>query len=82
MRISEHLELEQSLRDTFASLAAALDAKDAYTGQHVRRVARFADAIARELGLPERERRDVRQAALLHDVGKIWVDEKDGLLVK
>lgn len=57
-------------------LTAAIETKDAYTGSHVRRVARFAEALAREMGLPEEEVRDVRLAGLLHDVGKIWVQDQ------
>jgi putative nucleotidyltransferase with HDIG domain len=58
------------------ALAAAIDAKDPYTAGHSERVSRFASSIAREMGLPEQEVSRVRLAALLHDVGKIGVDDR------
>ena len=58
------------------ALAAAIDAKDPYTRGHSERVARYASAIAREMNLPGDEARKVRLSALLHDVGKIGVDDR------
>lgn len=58
------------------ALAAAIDAKDPYTRGHSERVARYASAIAREMGLPADEARKVRLSALLHDVGKIGIDDR------
>ena len=58
------------------ALAAAIDAKDPYTRGHSERVARYASAIAREMGLPTDEARKVRLSALLHDVGKIGIDDR------
>jgi putative nucleotidyltransferase with HDIG domain len=60
---------------TIRSLAEALDAKDPYTRGHSDRVAGYADALARHLGCGAKERRDIRYAALLHDIGKIGVSE-------
>jgi putative nucleotidyltransferase with HDIG domain len=58
------------------ALAAAIDAKDPYTRGHSERVARYSSAIAKELALPTEEARKVRLSALLHDVGKIGVDDR------
>jgi len=58
------------------ALAAAIDAKDPYTRGHSERVARYSSAIAKELALPAEEARKVRLSALLHDVGKIGVDDR------
>ncbi len=58
------------------ALAAAIDAKDPYTRGHSERVARYATAIAKELGLPADEVRKTRLSALLHDVGKIGIDDR------
>jgi HD-GYP domain-containing protein (c-di-GMP phosphodiesterase class II) len=75
MDIASNLHLEDALRDTVTVLSAAIEAKDEYTGDHVRRVAAFSTAIARRLRLDGEELREVALAALLHDVGKVWVDD-------
>jgi HD-GYP domain-containing protein (c-di-GMP phosphodiesterase class II) len=58
------------------ALAAAIDAKDPYTRGHSERVARYSSAIAKEMGLPADEVRKARLSALLHDVGKIGIDDR------
>jgi HD-GYP domain-containing protein (c-di-GMP phosphodiesterase class II) len=58
------------------ALAAAIDAKDPYTRGHSERVARYSVAIARAMELPPDQVRKVRLAALLHDVGKIGIDDR------
>jgi len=65
---------------TVEALAAMVDAKDAYTRGHSGRVSGYAAAIAAALGLPEADIARVRQAGLLHDVGKIGVP--DAILLK
>jgi len=60
---------------TIEALALAIGAKDDSTHSHVRRVAHYAEAIARELDLPRDQRDALRAAALLHDVGKLAVPE-------
>jgi HD-GYP domain-containing protein (c-di-GMP phosphodiesterase class II) len=57
-------------------LAAAIDAKDPYTRGHSERVGRYSIAIGKNLALPEREMRNLRISALLHDVGKIGIDDR------
>jgi HD-GYP domain-containing protein (c-di-GMP phosphodiesterase class II) len=57
-------------------LAAAIDAKDPYTRGHSERVGRYSVAIGKNLSLPEREMRNLRISALLHDVGKIGIDDR------
>jgi len=49
----------------------AIDANDAETGRHVRRVARYALIVADAAGLDEHEQRKVERVALFHDIGKI-----------
>ena len=57
-------------------LAAAIDEKDPYTRGHSGRVAKYSTLIGRELGLSEEDLDRLRIAALLHDVGKIGVDDR------
>ena len=57
-------------------LAAAIDEKDPYTRGHSGRVAKYSLIIARELGLSTEELDKIRISALLHDVGKIGVDDQ------
>src|SRR5690606_34298321 len=61
---------------TVKALATAIDNKDPYTRGHSERVSRFSVAIARRLGLTEDEVEKVRISALLHDVGKIGIDDR------
>jgi HD-GYP domain-containing protein (c-di-GMP phosphodiesterase class II) len=58
------------------AFAAAIDAKDPYTRGHSERVAAMSRTIARHLGLSEDEQHRIWIAALLHDVGKIGVDDR------
>src|SRR6266849_433226 len=57
-------------------LAAAIDEKDPYTRGHSGRVAKYSLLIAQQLGLSTEELDKIRIAALLHDVGKIGVDDR------
>jgi HD-GYP domain-containing protein (c-di-GMP phosphodiesterase class II) len=57
------------------SLAQALDARDAYTAGHSRRVSEYSCAIAKAMNLPEQELETIRIGALLHDLGKIGISD-------
>jgi putative nucleotidyltransferase with HDIG domain len=57
-------------------LAAAIDEKDPYTRGHSGRVAKYSMLIGQELGLAAPELDKLRIAALLHDVGKIGVEDR------
>ncbi len=57
-------------------LAAAIDEKDPYTRGHSGRVAKYSVLIAEEMGLTAEEIEKLRVSALLHDVGKIGVDDR------
>jgi len=57
------------------SLAQALDARDAYTAGHSRRVSEYSYAIAKAMNLAEDELEIVRVGALLHDLGKIGISD-------
>jgi putative nucleotidyltransferase with HDIG domain len=57
------------------SLAQALDARDAYTAGHSRRVSEYSCAIAKALRVPEEDLETIRVGALLHDLGKIGISD-------
>ncbi|GIU82665.1 MAG: HD domain-containing protein [Acidobacteria bacterium] len=61
---------------TVKALAAAIDGKDKYTRGHSERVARFSVEIGKYLGMSEEELEKLRISALLHDVGKIAIDDR------
>lgn len=60
---------------TVKALAAAIDGKDRYTRGHSERVSRISVAIGRRVGMPASELETLRISALLHDVGKIAIDD-------
>ena len=61
--------------ETILSIARAVDAKDTNTSEHSFRVSQYSVAIAKELGYPEKKFENLRQMALLHDIGKIGVPD-------
>ena len=72
-RMSERLE--EAYFATLGALAAALEAKDAYTNDHASQIAELAGAVCERLGIPAVEARIIRLGALLHDIGKIGIPE-------
>jgi diguanylate cyclase (GGDEF)-like protein/putative nucleotidyltransferase with HDIG domain len=61
---------------TVIALAEALDIRDTGTGRHSHTVARYAELMARELGLDEERIERVRLAGVLHDIGKIGISDR------
>lgn len=84
VNLSEQLEKNRQLyeemrliyHDTIQAFAAAIDAKDVYTKNHSQRVARYAVAVARELGWDESDVEGIYTAGFLHDVGKIVISSE------
>ena len=68
-------EIRRVFLGAIEALVFALEAKDKYTAGHSRRVTEIAVAIGRELGIPSDDIEDLRWGGLLHDVGKIAVDQ-------
>jgi putative nucleotidyltransferase with HDIG domain len=71
-----YAELKELLFGIIRALTAAIDAKDPYTCGHSERVARIAVRLAEELGMPPHKRSDLYLAGLLHDIGKIGIDDQ------
>jgi len=74
----------ESTREVVLALANAIEAKDPYTGGHVDRVTILAHRLGVHLGLTAEDLSNLEMAAILHDVGKIGIEEsvltKPGLL--
>jgi putative nucleotidyltransferase with HDIG domain len=68
--------LEATSFASIEALARAIDARDPYTYGHSARVARLSFEIAREMGLHPDELATLGRAALLHDIGKIGVEDR------
>ncbi len=73
-------DLRTTYMRTIKALAQAIDARDHYTHSHSDSVARCAVMIAEEMGLSARDIEVIRDAAQLHDLGKIGVEDR--ILVK
>ena len=71
---------------TIFSLMAAIDAKDSFTFDHSENVSKYAERLAMKLGLPKEDIQTARVAGLLHDIGKIGIQDdilkKKGKLTK
>lgn len=72
---NEQIVSQNHLMEMVTSLASAIDAKDTYTKGHSTSVARYSEALARAINLPEKEVERIALGALLHDVGKIGIPE-------
>jgi len=71
---------EQDMLYNIRGLLAMVNSKDRYTYGHSEKVAHYATALARAAGLSEKEVKEIRVAAFLHDIGK--VDIPEGILNK
>jgi HD-GYP domain-containing protein (c-di-GMP phosphodiesterase class II) len=68
-------ELEEMFFQTAESLADAIEKRDPYTGGHTQRVTLYSQVIARYLQLKPLERKWLKIASVLHDIGKIGVED-------
>ncbi len=68
-------EQQDNYLNTIITLASAIDARDPYTYRHSQDVAKYSLRIAQELRLPMELIHNIRQAALLHDIGKIAIPD-------
>jgi HD-GYP domain-containing protein (c-di-GMP phosphodiesterase class II) len=66
-------DLERTFTTTLSALMSTVEAKDDYTASHEEDVAGLSERVALRMGLSPAHARDVRYAALLHDVGKVAV---------
>lgn len=73
---SKYTETRELFFGSVSALSQAIDAKDGFTRGHADRVSRIAGAIAREMGLTEKDVELIELAGLLHDIGKIGVEDR------
>ena len=69
------LQQIQMGNETILAIAKTVDAKDERTSKHSQRVSEYSKMIALEYGFTEEEAENLRQAALLHDIGKIAIPD-------
>ncbi len=73
--VLENAHTTEAYLRTILVMANAIEARDAYTGGHVERVAGYAEKLARALGWPEQRIKEVRLAGIMHDVGKVAIPD-------
>ena len=74
-RIDLVARLEAAWLGTAEALAAALEAKDSYTADHASSIAELASEVGSEFGFDDEALRDLRYAAIFHDIGKIAIPD-------
>ncbi len=66
---------KQGLVESIFAFAKTIELKDHYTGEHVENTVHYATEIAKMLNLPREDLELIKQAAMLHDLGKIGISE-------
>ena len=70
-----YVKLQNTYKETVATLSRAVDARDPYTAGHSERVAAISVKIAKKLGVTKKELETIELAAQFHDIGKIGVPD-------
>jgi putative nucleotidyltransferase with HDIG domain len=73
--VLENLRLQENSLNVLKTMVNVLEQRDSYTAGHSRRVTEVAITIAGRLGLPDEEVKTLRLAGLIHDVGKIGIED-------
>ena len=71
-RLNEELDHSENI---ILTLAVAMEARDPYTKGHSTRVSKLSVDFVSFLGLPETDRKEMKKAGILHDIGKICLSE-------
>jgi len=69
-------DLRQTFYETAEALAEAIEKRDPYTGGHTKRVLTYSMAAAGYMGLSPEEMEQLKLSAILHDIGKIGVEDR------
>ncbi|SHI39166.1 HD-GYP domain-containing protein [Lutispora thermophila] len=70
-----YVDMRSMYLDTVKALCQAVEAKDPYTQGHSQRVSELAYNLGKKMKLPHKTLENLRLAGMLHDIGKIGVDE-------
>jgi len=70
-----YANLQKQHLDTIQALATAIEARDSYTENHSRRMAEYTFLVAKQIGLSINEAETIEYAAILHDIGKIGIND-------
>src|SRR5512137_2351210 len=73
--ILENLRLQENSLNVLRTMVNVLEQRDSYTAGHSRRVTEVAIAIATRAGVAEEELKTLRLAGIIHDVGKIGIED-------
>lgn len=73
--LAKQEELRNTLLGTITSLSLAVEAKDSYTGTHLKDVQEITRKIGSLMGLSPKELEDLQYAAVLHDIGKVGIPD-------
>lgn len=66
--------VEPKFEDRITKIAAAMDEFEGYAHPHAERIAAIADALAQRFNMAEHDRRSLRRASLIHDIGELVMD--------
>lgn len=80
IRLKQYTDQLEYAEQIIFSLALAVEAKDSYTKGHCNRLANYSSILAEKIGLSERDIKTVRRGGILHDIGKLAV--QDQILLK
>jgi len=76
-KIEQNMEEMKTFNHNFlTTMAASIDARDRYTSGHSQRVAHWGREIAKEIGLPKNKIDEVYFGGILHDIGKIGIEDE------
>lgn len=71
-----YMDMRHVYMETIQALTNAMEAKDAYTRGHADRVGKYAVKLAKALNLSDKKIENIKNAAILHDIGKIGIDDQ------
>jgi putative two-component system response regulator len=80
VRLKRYTDELDSAESVIVGLARPIEARDPYTEGHCERLARYATAVGRRLGLPDEDLAALSRGGYLHDIGKIAIP--DAILAK
>ncbi|WP_202710001.1 HD-GYP domain-containing protein [Sporosalibacterium faouarense] len=70
-----YIDMREVYMETIQALSKTIEAKDAYTRGHTTRVEEYSIKLAKAVKLSHKQIENIKMAALLHDIGKIGIDD-------